>query len=134
MAKLETQGSNCHQLQSAKYKTANSISAVDAEDFKIEKLQSTSPRRKYASAEASMRFEMFNTHTPPDILAKTRIISVLGITDSTASPDSDGWMLGNFFAFWNLFHSIADNQNWYHCTNLKALVDQFGHYSKEGTD
>ena len=67
------------------------------------------------------QYEQFITHTPPDITRKTQVIAVLGIYEN-AAPNIDGWFISDFFAFWNIFQGITDNQSWSHCLDLDDLV------------
>ncbi|KAL8952777.1 MAG: hypothetical protein Q9222_001324 [Ikaeria aurantiellina] len=71
---------------------------------------------------ATVAFQTFNTHTPPDITSNTRIVACLGITQATAAPKIDGWFLSDFMAFWHIFNGFTKHQTWLHCLDLNALV------------
>lgn len=71
-----------------------------------------------------LHFEKFNTHTPPDITSNTRIAAVCGIVNEDARPEIDGWMLSDFFAFWNIFNSTTKHQSWMHSLDLGKLVEK----------
>ena len=71
-----------------------------------------------------IKYEQFNTHTPPDITKKTRIIAVLGITQEKATPYRDGWFLSDFLAFWHLFNGTTNTQTWCHCLDLAKLIKE----------
>ncbi|KAI4090307.1 MAG: hypothetical protein LQ344_004855 [Seirophora lacunosa] len=77
---------------------------------------------------ARPQYEKFNTHTPPDITTKTRILAVCGIQPKNASPNEDGWFLSDFFAFYHLFRGLTSNQCWMHCLDLEELVTTHGAY------
>ena len=81
----------------------------------------------YNAGNKIQQYEQFNTRTPPDITRKTRVIAVLGIYEN-AAPDVDGWFVSDFFAFWNIFQGITDNQSWSHCLDLDALVAKHERY------
>ena len=66
---------------------------------------------------------------PPDITGKTRIIAVLGNHDhEKANPNQDGWFVSDFFAFWNSFQGITENQSWFHSLDLDKLVAEHQRY------
>ena len=73
-------------------------------------------------------YDQFNTHTPPDITSKTRIIGVLGVFDDVGPAGDEGWFVSDYFAFWNLFQGFTENQTWYHCLDLDDLVRKHGRY------
>ena len=81
-------------------------------------------------ANKGSEYASFNTHTPPDITGNTRVIAVLGITTSDASPGEtfSGWMLSDFFAFWHLFNGTTTAQTWYHCLDLDSLIGSHTRY------
>ncbi|KAF6238615.1 hypothetical protein HO173_003121 [Letharia columbiana] len=88
---------------------------------------STSGGQFYTAGNENKQYEQFNLHTPPDITSKTRIIAVLGIHQN-ATPQKDGWFVSDFFAFWNIFQGITENQKWYHCLDLDDLVTKHERY------
>ncbi|KAL9013486.1 MAG: hypothetical protein Q9173_001820 [Seirophora scorigena] len=77
---------------------------------------------------ARPQYENFNTHTPPDITSKTRILGVCGVQPKNAAPNEDGWFLSDFFAFYHLFRGLTPNQCWMHCLDLGELVTAHGAY------
>ena len=84
--------------------------------------------RFHTAGNRKERYEQFNIHTPPDIIKRTRIIGVLGIVDDPAPTGKEGWFISDFFAFWNIFQGLTDNQNWYHCLDLDGLIAKHSRY------
>lgn len=80
---------------------------------------------------AARKIEMyaeFNTHTPPDITEKTRIVAVCGVLHEDAHSKADGWLVSDFFAFWHLLSGMTTHQTWIHCLDLEVLVAGDGRY------
>ena len=75
-----------------------------------------------------VQYEQFNTHTPPDITANTRIIACLGINQLQANPQKDGWFVSDFFAFWHIFQGTTSSQTWLHCLDFETLVNTHDRY------
>ena len=75
-----------------------------------------------------VKFDSFNTHTPPDIQPTTRIIAVLGIRPEEAVEPRSMWFISDFFAFWNLFNGVTPSQTWLHCLDFQKLIDKNGLY------
>jgi hypothetical protein len=73
-------------------------------------------------------YKRFNTHTPPDVTHKTRIIAILGIDPAKAAPNKDGWLVSDFLAFWHLLHGMTEKQSWFHALDLEALVKAHTEY------
>ena len=76
----------------------------------------------------SREYGQFTLHTPPDITERTRVIAVLGVTEDPAPTGKDGWFVSDFFAFWNIFQGMTENQTWYHCLDLDSLVAEHSRY------
>lgn len=72
--------------------------------------------------------EQFNTHTPPDITEKTRIVGVCGALHEDAHPKADGWFVSDYFAFWHLLSGTTEHQTWMHCLDLKTLIAENTRY------
>jgi len=92
---------------------------LESYDFRTQRQMEDNPQPE------ARKFEMyaeFNTHTPPDIIEKTRIVALCGVLHEYAHPKADGWLVSDFFAFWHLLGGITEHQTWMHCLNLEALV------------
>lgn len=76
----------------------------------------------------SKTFEIFTTHTPPDVTKNTRIIGVLGILQDDAAPHQNGWLLSDFIAFHHLLRKCTKSQKWLYCLDLGTLIDDHTRY------
>ena len=76
----------------------------------------------------SKTFEIFTTHTPPDVTQNTRIIGVLGILQNDAAPHQNGYFLSDFIAFHHLLRKCTKSQKWLHCLDLGTLIDDHTRY------
>lgn len=76
----------------------------------------------------SIKVPRFTTHTVPDVTANTRIVAVVGVQQKVADPQTDGWFLSDFFAFWNVLHGMTATQTWLHCLDLDDLVTRHTRY------
>ena len=120
--------------QAAKYKFSNAEDPNDAgalqkalSKMTIGKPQTFGGVLKDASNQ-NVQYESFNTHTPPDVTANTRVIAVLGLAQERIAPNKDGWFLSDFFAFWRVLNGMTKTQAWYHCLDLDALIQAHTRY------
>ena len=71
----------------------------------------------------------FAAHVPPDITSNTHVFGVLGIEQTKAMPQKDGWFLSDFFAFWHLLHrTTTKKQTWLHALDLEKLINEHKEY------
>lgn len=75
-----------------------------------------------------LTYERLATHVPPDVPKNTRILAFLGIGQDTALPDTDGWFLSDFFAFYHLFQGLTPHQTWLHALDLESLLESCKRY------
>lgn len=74
---------------------------------------------------------VFNSRCPPPLTRETIIVSVLGPSDrgNNASPDTDGWLVSDFFLFHHLFRDTALEQHWLTCVSPATLISKYGQYT-----
>lgn len=71
--------------------------------------------------------EQATTRGPPDVNAQTRIIGLLGTSDidDGASPQNDGWMVADFYAWKGAVRGMGRSQTWMTSLDPTALVDKY---------
>ncbi|KUJ13748.1 uncharacterized protein LY89DRAFT_687123 [Mollisia scopiformis] len=74
-----------------------------------------------------MSGEQATTRSPPDVSASTHIIALCGTTDirGMASPDLDGWMVSDFFAWKGIFKGLGASQRWMTCLDPVNLANRY---------
>ncbi|KAI9763102.1 MAG: hypothetical protein M1840_000914 [Geoglossum simile] len=90
------------------------------------------PSLNFYPKDTGLRGIEFAARCPPDVIPRTRIVAVCGITniDDRASPTEDGWFLSDFWMFNHLFRNApVANQIWLTCCNPRLLVEQYGRYA-----
>ncbi|KAF4625191.1 hypothetical protein G7Y89_g12977 [Cudoniella acicularis] len=81
-----------------------------------------------SSANNSVSYDSFATRVPPDVPKNARILAFLAIGQNTALPDSDGWFLSDFLAFYHLFQGLTPHQSWLHALDLESLLKSCKRY------
>ena len=74
--------------------------------------QTEQPPRKGAHGLAGVALQRYATNSPFLIDPNTYVVAVVGGDAETASPEKDGWLCSDFYAFNYLFKGLGRKQAW----------------------
>jgi hypothetical protein len=71
---------------------------------------------------------MFISSTVPIVHGNTIILAATQPTLSTASPQEDGWLISDFYAFNYLLKGLGKKQTWLTAVEPSKLIQKYGSY------